>query len=126
MNTKLEVVCSPVKIYKPKPRKMKFYNSNQMRYNNSIRKCPFDIQKELNMNNSHLKKGELFFKSCSIEDIEKDFALLKEKKIKSEFESDDFFSNSNCSTRPNSSEEDSKIKFYIIERPKNPFYKNFE
>lgn len=128
MNTLSEVVCCPLKIYKPKPKRFKYISSNKkLRFNPSIEKCPFDISKECYINNSCSKKNEeLFINSCSIEEIEKDFALLKQKKQEKNLQNDDIFSDSNCTTRPNSSEEESKIHIYVVERPKNPFYKNFE
>ena len=128
MNTLSEIVSCPLKIYKPKPKRFKYISSNnKLRFNPSIEKCPFDISKECYINNNCSKKNEeLFINSCSIEEIEKDFALLKQKKQEKNLQNDDIFSDSNCTTRPNSSEEESKIHIYVVERPKNPFYKNFE
>ena len=128
MNTLSEIVSCPLKIYKPKPKRFKYISSNKrLRFNPSIEKCPFDISKECFINNSSTKTNEeLYINSCSIEEIEKDFALLKQRKQAKNLQNDYFFSNSNCSTRPNSSKKESKINIYVVERPKNPFYKNFE
>ena len=128
MNTSSEIVYSSLKIYKPKPKRYKYISSNNnLKFNPSIEKCPFDISKDCYINNSSSKTNEeLYINSCSIEEIEKDFALLKQRKQEKNIQNDYFFSNSNCSTRPNSSEEESNINIYVEKKKKNPFYKNFE
>ena len=46
MNTNTKIICSQLKIYKPKPKRFNYYTSKQLRYNNSIEKCPFEIAKK--------------------------------------------------------------------------------
>ena len=74
------------------------------------------------MKDSLIKKKEELFKSCNIEDIERDFSLLKEERIKKK----QSFTYLRDSTRMNSFEEEQNNNYVEIERPQNPFYKNFD
>ena len=72
----------------------------------------------LKKNNNYLNN----LKSCNIEDIERDFSLLKEERIKKK----QSFTYLRDSTRMNSFEEEQNNNNNEIEKNQNPFYKNFD
>ena len=113
------IVCDSI-IHKPKPRKLNSHTSKRIN-KESFLKCPFTPSEEL-MKDSLIKKKEELFKSCNIEDIERDFSLLKEERIKKK----QSFTYLRDSTRMNSFEEEQNNNYVEIERPQNPFYKNFD
>ncbi len=125
MNSTQSIIVSypDEKIYKPKPKRLLSHISKSVLCKkDSFLKCPFSPSEELkDMKNSNLTKNELLFKSCNIDDIEKDFSCLKEERKKMNCKEENSYLRD--STKPNSIDEE---QIFEIERLQNPFYKNFE
>ena len=115
------VNCPESKIYKPKPRKLLSNISKRVfTPKDTFLKNPFNFE---DLKNNLSNEKELLFKSCKIDDIEKDFCSLKEEREKNSKKSEDSYLRD--STKTNSF-EDEQFNYVEITRPLNPFYKNFE
>lgn len=68
---------------KNKPKRVLSHISKSILYKDSFLKYLFSPSEELkDMNNLNLNEKELLFKSCEIDNIEKDFSCLKEERKK--------------------------------------------
>ena len=113
------VNCPESKIHKPKPRKLLSNTSKRVFTPKDI----FLNNHFIELKNDLSNEKELLFKSCKIDDIEKDFSSLKEEREK--MKNENSYLRDSTSIKTNCS-EDEQIVYVEIVRPENPFYKNFE
>ena len=118
------------KIYRPKPKKL--FIASTLKKHLNHKHCTKKCQRKFLLNSNEIKRNKdhilcdsereqnkIDFSLLSLEEIEKDFFLFKAKseELKVEKELKKLIKNSNKKFCDNNE---------FIERPKNPFYENFQ